>query len=104
VIICPYDKLTYHSRSSGTLTEAIAAGVPTIVPADTWLSNQQPTGSGLTFDGLQDFLIKTKQLIDNYPEFLQKAKLAKVEWQKNQDPKDLIMEVTKESFQELIAR
>jgi hypothetical protein len=53
---------------------------------------------------LQDFLIKTKQLIDNYPEFLQKAKLAKVEWQKNQDPKDLIMEVTKESFQELIAR
>ena len=104
VIICPYDKLTYHSRSSGTLTEAIAAGVPTIVPADTWLSNQQPTGSGLTFDGLQDFLIKTKQLIDKYPEFLQKAKLAKVEWQKNQDPKDLIMEVTKESFQELIAR
>jgi hypothetical protein len=99
VIICPYDKLTYHSRSSGTLTEAIAAGVPTIVPAKTWLSNQQPNGSGLPFDGLQDFLIQTKNLIDLYPVFLEKAKLAKIEWQKKQDPKDLIKEVTKDPFQ-----
>ena len=99
IIICPYDKFTYHSRSSGTLTEAIAAGVPTIVPAETWLSNQQPKGSGLPFDGLQDFLIQTKNLIDLYPEFLEKAKLAKIEWQKKQDPKDLIKEVTKDPFQ-----
>ena len=102
LIICPYDKHTYHSRSSGTLTEAIAAGVPTIVPAETWLSNQQPKGSGLTFDGLQDFLIQTKQLIDLYPEFLENAKLAKIEWQKKQDPKDLIKEVTKEQFQKKV--
>ena len=99
IIICPYDKLTYHSRSSGTLTEAIAAGVPTIVPNETWLSNQQPKGSGLTFDGLQDFLIQTKKIIDKYREFLEKAKLAKIEWQKKQDPKDLIKEVTKDPFQ-----
>lgn len=95
-IICPYDKPTYHSRSSGTLTEAIAAGVPTIVPAETWLSNNQPLGAGLTFDDLQDFLLKTKKLIDDYPEFLEKAKLAKDLWQKNQDPKTLIHEVTKD--------
>ena len=101
VIICPYDKLTYHSRSSGTLTEAIAAGVPTIVPAETWLSNQQPKGSGLPFDGLQDFLIQTKKLIDFYADFLEKAKLAKIEWQKKQDPNDLIKEVTKDPFQKL---
>jgi hypothetical protein len=44
------------------LTEAIAAGVPTIVPAATWLSNQQPNGSGLPFDGLQDFLNQTKKM------------------------------------------
>jgi hypothetical protein len=81
------------------LTEAIAAGVPTIVPAKTWLSNQQPNGSGLPFDGLQDFLIQTKNLIDLYPVFLEKAKLAKIEWQKKQDPKDLIKEVTKDPFQ-----
>ena len=99
MIICPYDKLTYHSRSSGTLTEAIAAGVPTIVPAATWLSNQQPNGSGLPFDGLQDFLNQTKKIIDLYPVFLEKAKLAKIEWQKKQDPKDLIKEVTKDPFQ-----
>ena len=98
VIICPYDKPTYHSRSSGTLTEAIAAGVPTIVPAETWLSNHQPLGSGLTFDGLQDFLFKTKKLIDDFPEFLEKAKHAKLQWQKNQDPKTLIHEVTRESL------
>mgnify|MGYP000264985989 CR=1 FL=1 len=35
------------------------------------------------FDGLQDFLIQTKNLIDLYPIFLEKAKLAKIEWQKS---------------------
>ncbi|MEY4394708.1 MAG: hypothetical protein RL595_1957 [Planctomycetota bacterium] len=95
--LCPYEKETYRSRSSGTLTEAIAAGMPTIVPDNTWLSSQQPLETGLSFNGLDDFLNKTCQLIDNYSAFFEKAKSAKDEWLRKQDPKNLILEAVKES-------
>jgi|GEM_PF-2166396 len=95
IVLCPYDKATYRSRSSGTLTEAIAAGVPTIVPAKTWLESQQPVGTGLTFDGLENFLIQTKSIIDNYASFSVKAYSSKDVFLNHHDPKNLIKNVTK---------
>lgn len=35
-----YDAASYYARSSGILVESLAAGVPVIVPAGTWLSRQ----------------------------------------------------------------
>lgn len=96
IMLCPYDKATYRSRSSGTLAEAIAGGIPTIVPNNTWLSKQQPAGTGLTFEGLEDFLKKTQSLIENYKEFHYTAKVAKREWLKKQDSRNLILEVTRQ--------
>ena len=95
--LCPYDKATYKARSSGTLTEAIAAGMPTVVPENTWLSSQQPIGTGLTFNGLDDFLKKTCHVIDNFKVFFEKARTAKDEWLHKQDPKNLILEAVKSS-------
>src|SRR5581483_7665025 len=56
LLLCPYDPPTYRRRSSGTLTEAIAAGIPTVVPRGTWLEKQQPAGAGETFIDLPSFL------------------------------------------------
>lgn len=98
VILCPYDQATYRSRSSGTLTEAIAVGVPTIVPASTWLSGQQPEGTGLTFQSLQDFLDQTKKMIDQFDVFLTRAKSVKREWLKSQDPRHLIQVATQGKY------
>jgi hypothetical protein len=35
-----YDARRYHARASGVLTEMLAAGVPVLVPAGCWLSDQ----------------------------------------------------------------
>ena len=49
VIMAPYWRSIYISRTSGIFTEAIAAGKPLIVSEDTWMSdNLKKFGSGLT--------------------------------------------------------
>jgi len=35
-----YDPVNYYARSSGILVESLAAGVPVVVPAGTWLARQ----------------------------------------------------------------
>ena len=40
ITILPYDRNNYGARSSGVLVESLAAGIPVIVPAGTWLSRQ----------------------------------------------------------------
>ena len=40
ITILPYDRISYGVRSSGILVESLAAGIPVIVPAGTWLSRQ----------------------------------------------------------------
>ncbi|HEX5445130.1 MAG TPA: hypothetical protein VFW87_14925 [Pirellulales bacterium] len=40
VNLLPYDRQNYFARSSGILAESLAAGVPVVVPAGTWMSRQ----------------------------------------------------------------
>lgn len=40
IILLPYDENNYYARSSGILGEALAAGIPVLVPARSWMSRQ----------------------------------------------------------------
>jgi glycosyltransferase involved in cell wall biosynthesis len=40
ILLILYDARNYYSRSSGILVEAFAAGIPVIVPADSWMGQQ----------------------------------------------------------------
>lgn len=40
LILLPYDAAAYRNRSSGIFAEAIALGIPVIVPDGTWMSSQ----------------------------------------------------------------
>lgn len=40
VILLPYDPEAYEARSSGILSEALAAGKPVVVPEGTWMAEQ----------------------------------------------------------------
>ncbi len=40
ITLLPYDRDAYYARSSGILAEALAAGVPVIVPSGTWMAKQ----------------------------------------------------------------
>lgn len=39
-LLLPYDPVNYYARSSGICAEALAQGIPVIVPAGTWMSRQ----------------------------------------------------------------
>jgi hypothetical protein len=40
IMLMPYQPDNYYARSSGILVECLAAGIPVVVPAATWLSRQ----------------------------------------------------------------
>ena len=89
-ILCPYSPTTYVRRSSGTLTEGIAAGVPTVVPAGTWLAKQQPAGTGTTFTDLPTFIAATRKLVAEYPRFAATARAYRDGWRATHSPASLV--------------
>ena len=50
-VLCPYERLNYKHRSSGIFAEAVATGLPAIVPSGTWLAAQIEAGraAGVVF-------------------------------------------------------
>lgn len=50
VVVLPYRRGTYYSRTSGPFVEALAAAKPVIVTHDTWMSDELRFGAGLTFE------------------------------------------------------
>lgn len=52
--LLPYDLQAYSMRSSGVFAESLAAGLTTIVPANTWMERQQPRGAGLAFRNIDE--------------------------------------------------
>jgi glycosyltransferase involved in cell wall biosynthesis len=90
LLLCPYHPGTYRARSSGTLTEAIAAGIPTVVPRGTWLARAQPPGSGETFDDRESFIEAVLQVCGRYAGYQQRAVAGRRGWQARHSPERLI--------------
>lgn len=89
-ILCPYSPQTYVRRSSGTLTEGIAAGIPTVVPAETWLARQQPAGTGTSFTDLASFVAATRELVAGYDRFAAQARAFRDGWRAVHNPASLV--------------
>ena len=94
VLLCPFDPTAYRSRSSGTLAEAIAAGVPTVVPQDTWLARQQARDARETCHDLPSFIAAVRNVCDNYPAYRAKAEACKDRWLSFHTPKNLVQTLT----------
>lgn len=51
LVLLPYDASRYVARTSGVLAEAIHAGVPLVVPEETWMADQlRRHGAGVAYD------------------------------------------------------
>jgi hypothetical protein len=90
LLLCPYHPGTYRARSSGTFTEAVAAGIPTVVPRGTWLAGRQPPGSGETFDDLGSFIGAVRQICDDYASYHQRAITGRGSWLARHSPECLV--------------
>ncbi|MGE0736915.1 MAG: hypothetical protein AB7G15_00570 [Alphaproteobacteria bacterium] len=53
-LVLAYSALQYRRQTSGVMTEAAAAGLVTVVPAETWMSDciEEELAAGVAFDGL----------------------------------------------------
>jgi glycosyltransferase involved in cell wall biosynthesis len=97
LLVCPYDSAAYRNRTSGTLAEAIAAGIPTVVPHGSWLARQQPPGSGETFVGRESFIEAVRIVRKNYPSYQARARAGRHAWLALHSPERLIRELLGES-------
>ncbi|MEI6628123.1 MAG: hypothetical protein WCN27_01775 [Alphaproteobacteria bacterium] len=93
VCLLPYDSGIYRSRSSGCLSEAIAMGIPSVVPKNTWLEKQVPENCQVSFQTIDDFYNATHHLIKNYSYYHENMKNYKKIWLNNNTPKNLVIKL-----------
>lgn len=93
LVVLPYDRKRYQSASSGTLAEAIAAGLPTVVPAESWMSSQHPPGAGETFHDQASFIDAVRRVIVNYESYRRHAQAHREPWLSRHTPAALINEL-----------
>lgn len=77
LILLPYTGITYKVQSSGILVEAMAHGIPCIVPRGTWMESElSRTGGGVAFDSNDpsDVARSACSLLDNFSTYDSLAK------------------------------
>ncbi|HQU46067.1 MAG TPA: glycosyltransferase [Pirellulales bacterium] len=68
-VVLPYDREAYRARSSGIFAEALAAGIPTLVPAGTWMASQLAPVRQLAELAFADPADLTKHLADVFAHY-----------------------------------
>ncbi|HET6882011.1 MAG TPA: hypothetical protein VFI31_17725 [Pirellulales bacterium] len=101
VALLPYAPEIYHSRTSGALGEALAAGAVPVVPSRTWLSDQLSRGCGETFDDFAGFVGAVKRVLDNFESYAAKARRRQATWLEVHSPEALVKALTSRSHPEL---
>ena len=97
VCLLPYDSGIYRSRSSGCLSEAIAMGIPSVIPKNTWLEKQAPENCQVSFQTIDDFYNATYHLIKNYSYYHENIKAYKKQWLDINNPKNLVIKLFEEA-------
>jgi len=85
IVVLPYNPQNYQ-RTSGVLTEALAAGKPVVVPDGSWLAQQVDESRGSIYRDPQDLSQAVIRLLENLPTFTQSAKAFSIHWRSRQSP------------------
>jgi hypothetical protein len=93
VVLCPYDARAYRARSSGVFAEAVAAGKPTVVPADTWMASVQEPGAGETYCTERGLLTAVRRICADYPAYRAEAEDARGRWLARHAPENLVAQL-----------
>lgn len=76
LILLPYTGESYKVQTSGILIEAMANGIPCIVPKNTWMDKEiEKTFGGMIFDPIKhdDIATSVEKLINKYAEIYKNA-------------------------------
>ncbi|HVC94400.1 MAG TPA: glycosyltransferase [Pirellulales bacterium] len=101
VVLVPYEPRAYVARSSGILAEALAAGIPAIVPDGTWMAEQiaAPNGgqAGAIFRRPDEIGLALREVIKDYPRFRQSALALSRRWADHHSPIRLVRQLAQGS-------
>jgi glycosyltransferase involved in cell wall biosynthesis len=86
IVILPYNKISYRYRTSGVLTESLAAGKPVIVPNDTWLGRQVDPSRGKVYDDPNEIGDKVKEILQELESFKAAATAFSQNWLQQNTP------------------
>jgi len=89
IILLPYDGPAYGQRSSGLLGEALALGIPLVVPANTWMAD---AGSDrvVAFENAAGILPAIETMLRNLPELTATARAGAPAWRRRHSPERLL--------------
>lgn len=90
LLIIPYDIHSYRYRTSGVLTESLAAGKPVIIPANSWLATQVDENRGGIYQHFDDISQTIIKVINNIDEYKKNAQEFSLHWCKKHSPDSLI--------------
>jgi glycosyltransferase involved in cell wall biosynthesis len=95
ILLLPYDGESYRRRSSGLLVQAAVAGIPVVVPVDTWLSAAAPPGAHVVFDqGVPSLVEAVRQAVERHPSLLAAARGARDRYRHEHDAERLVAKLT----------
>lgn len=90
LLIIPYDNQSYRHRTSGVLTESLAAGKPVIVPANTWLASQIDDTRGAIYQHPQEISQTIIKVINDIEKYQKKAQEFSINWCQKHSPDSLM--------------
>jgi hypothetical protein len=87
LVLCPYDPARFVARYSAVAIEAVANGIPLVVPAKTTMSRLLDThgNPGTCFDNFEPLSIvdATRRALANFDEISARAETAAAQWSAN---------------------
>ncbi|MDJ0728370.1 MAG: glycosyltransferase [Crocosphaera sp.] len=89
-LVLPYDSNSYRFRTSGVLTEALAAGKPVIVPENSWLGKQVDSSRASLYQNPDDIPKKVIEIVENLPQFSDSAREFARGWLEQNSPDNLV--------------
>ncbi|BFM39499.1 glycosyltransferase [Synechocystis sp. LKSZ1] len=89
LVVLPYDPQSYQ-RTSGVLTEALAAGKPVVVPAGSWLAQQVDDQRGRIYVHPGKLPQAVISALDNLTDLTEAAQAYAPQWRQQQSPDRLL--------------
>lgn len=90
LLMIPYDINSYRYRTSGVLTESLAAGKPVIIPANSWLASQVDENRGGIYQNPEQISQTIIKVINNIDQYQKNAQEFSLDWCKKHSPDSLI--------------
>ena len=90
VVLLPYSTTNYAARSSGVFAEAIAAGIPTIHPRDSWMGRNAASFSKNGYSGIGQIAGELKAVLQDYQRHETASREVCKKWRATHSAKRLI--------------